>query len=105
MKVEEVRGNDQALIDQFLDVAWSEDGLRSNTLSAYRVDLEQFARWLRERCHDLAGAGEPQLLEYLAYDLSRGAAARSTRRRLPTERTLRTRSISGVSTRRCWSSG
>ncbi|SVD67607.1 uncharacterized protein METZ01_LOCUS420461, partial [marine metagenome] len=47
-----------------------------------RVDLEQFSRWLRERCHDLAGAGEPQLLDYLAHDLTRGGAARSTSRRL-----------------------
>ena len=51
MKVAEVKDSGQALIDQFLDAAWSEDGLRPNTLAAYRVDLEQFARWLRERCH------------------------------------------------------
>ena len=60
MKVAEVKDGGQALIDQFLDAAWAEDGLRPNTLSAYRVDLEQFARWLRERSDDLAGAGEPQ---------------------------------------------
>ena len=82
MKVADVRGRDQTLIDQFLDTAWSEDGLRPNTLAAYRVDLEQFARWLPERCHDLAGVGEPQLLDYLAHDLTRGGVSRSTSRRL-----------------------
>jgi site-specific recombinase XerD len=82
MKVAEVKGSDQALIDKFLNAAWSEDGLRPNTLAAYRIDVEQFARWLRERCHDLVGAGEPQLLDYLAHDLTRGGAARSTSRRL-----------------------
>ena len=88
MKVAEVKDSDQALIDQFLDTAWSEDGLRPNTLSAYRVDLEQFARWLRERSDDLVGAGEPQLLDYLAHDLTRGGAARSTSRRLSSLRRL-----------------
>ena len=82
MNVAEVKDSDQVLIDQFLDAAWSEDGLRPNTLVAYRIDLGQFSRWLRERCYDLAGAGEPQLLDYLAHDLSRGGAARSTSRRL-----------------------
>ena len=82
MKVAELKDSDQVLIDQFLDAAWSEDGLRPNTLAAYRIDLGQFSRWLRERCYDLAGAGEPQLLDYLAHDLSRGGAARSTSRHL-----------------------
>jgi site-specific recombinase XerD len=82
MKAAEVRGNDQALIEQFLDMVWSERNLSPNTLSAYRIDLEQFARWLQERSNDLAGAGRTELLEYLADDLYRGAAARSTRRRL-----------------------
>ena len=40
MKVAEIKDSGQVLIDQFLDAAWSEDGLRPNTLSAYRVDLE-----------------------------------------------------------------
>ena len=82
MKVAEIKDSGQALIDQFLDAVWAEDGLRPNTLSAYRVDLDQFARWLRERSDDLAGAGEPQLLDYLAHDLTRGGSARSTSRRL-----------------------
>ena len=35
MKVAEVKDSGQALIDQFLDAAWAEDGLRPNTLSAW----------------------------------------------------------------------
>ena len=42
MNVAEVKDSDRVLIDQFLDAAWSEDGLRPNTLAAYRIDLEQF---------------------------------------------------------------
>lgn len=33
-------------IDLFLDTVWLEDGLASNTLSAYRRDLTAFAQWL-----------------------------------------------------------
>ena len=71
MKVAPITVGDQALIDQFLDAAWSEDGLSLNTLSAYRLDLKQFARWLRERHYDLADTGEIQLLNYLADELRR----------------------------------
>ena len=37
---------DSALIDEFCDALWLEDGLAKNTLEAYRSDLEQFAAWL-----------------------------------------------------------
>ena len=35
-----------ALIDEFCDSLWLEDGLSKNTLEAYRRDLRLFARWL-----------------------------------------------------------
>ncbi|MDR1311051.1 MAG: site-specific tyrosine recombinase XerD [Burkholderiaceae bacterium] len=38
--------SDAALVDEFCDTLWLEDGLSQNTLSAYRQDLQQFARWL-----------------------------------------------------------
>jgi len=35
-----------ALVDEFCDALWLEDGLATNTLEAYRRDLSQFAIWL-----------------------------------------------------------
>ena len=39
-------GADGALIDFFLERAWSELGLADNTLAGYRRDLEGYSRWL-----------------------------------------------------------
>jgi integrase/recombinase XerD len=58
--------NASSLIDQFLDVAWAEQGLSDNTLSAYRSDLSIFAKWL---------AGK-SMLEVDGGDLSRFLASR-----------------------------
>jgi integrase/recombinase XerD len=41
--------NDLALIDEFCDSLWLEDGLSKNTLEAYRRDMRLFARWLEVR--------------------------------------------------------
>ena len=38
-------GEDSAVIDEFCDALWLEDGLAKNTLEAYRRDLKQFAGW------------------------------------------------------------
>ena len=38
-----------ALVDEFCDALWLEDGLATNTLEAYRRDLSQFAIWLEAR--------------------------------------------------------
>jgi len=38
-----------ALIDQFLDAVWVEQGLSENTLSAYSSDLRIFAKWLADK--------------------------------------------------------
>ena len=35
-----------AIIEQFIDVIWMEQGLSENTLSAYRSDLKKFSAWL-----------------------------------------------------------
>ena len=42
-------GEDSAVIDEFCDALWLEDGLAKNTLEAYRRDLKQFAGWLAAR--------------------------------------------------------
>jgi integrase/recombinase XerD len=77
-----IKSSGELLIDQFLDAIWLESGLRPNTLTAYRTDLEQYANWLRTQHSDLASASRPQLLNYLAYCVTRGEAARSSSRRL-----------------------
>ncbi|KQW96487.1 recombinase XerD [Massilia sp. Root418] len=44
-----------ALIDDFCDALWLEDGLAKNSLDAYRRDLKAFARWLEVARPDVAG--------------------------------------------------
>jgi len=43
---ETVNGKDAALLDEFCDTVWLEDGLAKNTLESYRRDLRQYAAWL-----------------------------------------------------------
>jgi integrase/recombinase XerD len=75
------RGNDplansRQLITRFADALWIEDGLAANTTSAYRRDLELYARWLAEHStHSLQAATEADLLGYIA---ARHATTRST---------------------------
>ncbi len=72
------------LLDEFCDALWLEDGLARNTLESYRRDLSQFAAWLeRQRPHkDLLQAGQGEVLEYLDYQFSLHAKARTTSRLL-----------------------
>jgi len=70
-----------ALIDQFCDTIWLEDGLSRNTLDAYRRDMRLFAEWLAAK-HDMAldGVDEAVLSAYLAW--RRESLASSVNRRL-----------------------
>lgn len=70
-----------ALIDQFCDTLWLEDGLSRNTLDAYRRDLRLFAQWLAAtRDTSLDGVNEAALGAYLAW--RRDSLASSVNRRL-----------------------
>jgi len=63
------------LITRFADALWIEDGLAANTTSAYRRDLDLYARWLaRASERSLQAATESDLLGYIA---ARHAATRS----------------------------
>lgn len=73
---------DRALIERFLDAVWMETGLRPNTLSAYRSDLELFARWLAPFGEVLAGVHRAQLLRYVSAQTANGLHARSLARAL-----------------------
>jgi integrase/recombinase XerD len=46
---------DLALIDEFCDTLWLEQGLAKNSLDAYRRDLRMFARWLEVKRPDRQG--------------------------------------------------
>jgi integrase/recombinase XerD len=60
-----------ALIDEFCDSLWLEDGLSKNTLEAYRRDLRLFAQWLDSQRPQLGG-----LLAVRAHDIEAYIAAR-----------------------------
>lgn len=55
-------------LDRFVDALWLEDGLSSNTLAAYRRDLQGLAQWLRTQAggRTLVSALEPDLHGYAA---------------------------------------
>ncbi|MFO7190345.1 MAG: site-specific tyrosine recombinase XerD [Pseudomonadota bacterium] len=57
---------DAALLDEFCDQLWLEDGLARNTLEAYRRDLRLLGEWLAKRGRGLLEATETDLLGYLA---------------------------------------
>lgn len=79
---------DGTLLEHFLDTLWVEQGLRDNTLAAYRADLQGLARWLGGRGRDLASAQRDDLLAYLSQRVQQGVHARSTARLLASMRRL-----------------
>src|SRR2546425_13041689 len=80
-KEEVVRVNH--LVDAFLDHITVERGLAANTQLAYRLDLAQFAEYLRRRrITQLNGIHRQQITEYLLEQRKRGLSARSVARQL-----------------------
>jgi len=67
-----MNADNAALLDEFCDAVWLEDGLAKNTLESYRRDLRLFADWHERRGRaSLAGATEADLAEYFAWRYSR----------------------------------
>jgi len=60
-----VAGADGALIEFFLERAWSELGLADNTLAGYRRDLEGYSRWLTVQGRSFPDADREWLQRYL----------------------------------------
>jgi integrase/recombinase XerD len=60
-----------ALIDEFCDSLWLEDGLSKNTLEAYRRDMRLFATWLEKMRPGVGG-----LIAVAAHDIQAYIAAR-----------------------------
>ena len=75
--------SDAADIEAYLDAQWMERGLSENTLSAYRTDLQNLARWLGSHYSEsLLQASRNRLLEYLSQRVQEGARPRTTARLL-----------------------
>ena len=73
---------EQALIEQFSDALWMEQGLSENTLAAYRNDLAGFALWLAGCSSSLLRVTESDVQSYLAYRYDQGGKNRSAARLL-----------------------
>lgn len=74
---------DPALLDEFCDTLWLEDGLSRNSLDSYRRDLRIFSEWLaKSRQSSLLDARHSDLLEYLAQRFQDDIKPRSAARLL-----------------------
>lgn len=70
----------ETLIERFLDVLWMEQGLRPNTLAAYRLDLQAYAHWLQQRQISLEAANRENIFAYLTKRSQEGAQPRTRAR-------------------------
>ncbi len=70
----------QADIAEFIDAMWLEDGLSSNTLSAYRQDLALFAAWLGLSKRTLLATTEVDLQAYISEKHASTKATTANRR-------------------------
>ncbi|TFW30866.1 site-specific tyrosine recombinase XerD [Duganella callida] len=78
-----------ALIDEFCDSLWLEDGLSKNTLEAYRRDMRLFATWLekmRPQVDGLLAVDGKAIEDYIAARQSDSGKATSSNRRRATLR-------------------
>ncbi|QDX82299.1 site-specific tyrosine recombinase XerD [Denitratisoma sp. DHT3] len=76
---------DAALLDEFIDALWLQDGLAKNTLASYRSDLALFAAWLEPRHTPLGAVGETEVNRYFAHLLAQPSPPKpSSQRRLYT---------------------
>ena len=75
--------SDAALLDEFSDHLWLEDGLSKNTLEAYRRDLTLFGDWLeRARARTLLDTREEDLSAYFAFRYAQARLRSSSQARL-----------------------
>jgi integrase/recombinase XerD len=56
----------QALLDEFCDALWLEEGLAKNTLTSYRRDLAKLSAWLEARGSSLPTASHEDMVAFLA---------------------------------------
>lgn len=79
-----MRSDDEAVIAQFVDAVWLEDGLGEQTRQAYRSDLKRLATWLEAQPGRplLARARRTDLLAWMASGLAEGIKTSTAARRL-----------------------
>lgn len=71
----------QAIVDEFCDALWLEDGLSKNTLEAYKRDLLLFADWLHTaQSKTLYAATASDMNGYFAFRHATSKASSSNRR-------------------------
>ena len=68
------------LIEDFSGSLLMEHGLSQNTLSAYRSDLNQLAKWLKKSNIELQNATQQDLESYIHYRFTKGVKARTSAR-------------------------
>jgi integrase/recombinase XerD len=87
-KARAARRSDERLTGLFLDMLAAERGAQSNTLSAYRRDLDDFSAHLADARRTVANASTEQLRRYLGELARRGLSAATVARRLSAIRQL-----------------
>ncbi|PHS29032.1 MAG: tyrosine recombinase [Robiginitomaculum sp.] len=80
--------NDQALIEQFLEMMSAERGAAQNTILAYRRDLEDLTGYLQNKKTSLENATQVDLEGWLGDLARRGLGARTAARKLSALRRL-----------------
>lgn len=68
------------LVEMFIGALWLEDGLSTNTLSAYRRDMQAFAQWLEGQSLQLEVASEHDVQAYFADQHAHTRASTANRR-------------------------
>jgi len=71
-------------IDLFVDAMWLESGLSKNTLSAYRSDMNRFAKFIGNK--ELTASEQSDVQKFLSVMMAEGAKASSSARVLSTLR-------------------
>ena len=79
-----INQNNQDIIDLFVDALWLESGLSKNTLSAYRTDLNGFAKFIEPS--SLLKVTQSEVQKFLAFLLAQGIKSSSSARVLSTLR-------------------
>ena len=79
---------DAALIAQFTQGIWAENGLAKATLDSYRRDLEGLSRWRNDSSGTLQRADRAVLFDYFAARTHEGYSPKSNARLLTTLRTF-----------------
>jgi len=82
-----------ALVERFIDNHWAETGAATNTLAAYRRDLEQLAKFLHQRDRALDKALPSDLLDHVSGLMQSGHAATSVCRKISTIRRFYARMV------------